>query len=135
MSTRLNLNNTSNSINDSTTNYGGIIILVVIAIIVIYYLVNNCNKHVTEPFGLFEDKETMNSYLADMAPCSKHCCDQGWPINFMADVNDPIYRKVKEGYYVPSNLSCSGRDSTGCVCLNNKQFDFYTNRGNNIGDY
>ncbi len=54
-----------------------------------------------------------------------------WPLSF--DVKrDPRINDGELGTkYIPTNMTCSGKMGTGCVCADKKQYTFLTNRGNN----
>jgi len=101
------------------------LVYVLIAIVVFYLLSNKM-------------KETFNGgsnlkgcYKMDTNMCSPDCCGKQWPLSF--DVKrDP---RIKEGElgtkYIATNMTCSGKMGTGCVCADKKQYTFLSNRGNN----
>lgn len=106
--------------NDNTLVY------VLIAIIVIYII---CNR-MKETF-LSSGTNLKGCYKLDQNMCSVDCCGKQWPVSFDMK-KDP---RIKEGElgskYLPTNMSCTGKMGTGCICASNQQYQFLTDRGTN----
>ena len=70
-------------------------------------------------------------YKLDQNMCSVDCCGKQWPVSFDMK-KDP---RIKEGElgskYLPTNMSCTGKMGTGCICASNQQYQFLTDRGTN----
>jgi len=99
----------------------------VLIAIVLFYLLSNKMK---ETFAN-GSSNLKGCYKMDTNMCSPDCCGKQWPLSF--DVQrDP---RIKDGElgtkYIPTNMTCSGKMGTGCVCADKKQYTFLSNRGNN----
>lgn len=71
-------------------------------------------------------------YKLDTNMCSKDCCDPNlWPVSFDTK-RDP---RIKPGdignKFIPSNLTCSGINGRGCVCVTRDQHNMISRRGYN----
>ena len=77
------------------------------------------------------DHELPSTFKIDTNMCSPDCCGKQWPLSFDLK-RDP---RIKEGElgtkYIPTNMTCSGKMGTGCVCADKKQYKFLSKRGNN----
>jgi len=58
-------------------------------------------------------------YKVDEAMCRQECCAEQWPAS------------GKKSKYAATNLTCTGNNGTGCVCLSKEQVNFLASRGGN----
>ena len=109
-----------NSVDNNTLVY------VLIALVIGYLLFSR----MSETF-LSSGTNLKGCYKLDQNMCSVDCCGSQWPVSFDMK-KDP---RIKDGElgkkYIPTNLSCSGKMGTGCICASNKQYQFLTDRGTN----
>jgi len=93
---------------------------------VLYYLLSG---KMNEAFS--SGSNLKSCYKLDTNMCSPDCCGKQWPVSFNLK-NDP---RIKEGElgskYVATNMSCSGKMGTGCICADKKQYELLSKRGNN----
>jgi len=98
----------------------------VLLAVVVFFLLSNKMK---ESFN--SGSNLKGCYKMDTNMCSPDCCGKQWPVSFDLK-KDP---RIKEGElgkkYIATNMMCSGKMGTGCVCADNKQFKFLSKRGNN----
>ena len=99
-------------------------VLLLILILVVYYMYNipNINQEQKEKFIELE-----NHKKVDMSKCSLDCCGNQWPISFDLDRE----KRINAYNTIGSNLTCSGINGAGCVCLQKASFDNLRDRGNN----
>ena len=101
------------------------LVYVLIAVVVFYLLSNKMNESFNGGSNL------KGCYKMDTNMCSPDCCGKQWPLSFDLK-KDP---RIKEGElgtkYIPTNMTCSGKMGTGCVCADKKQYTFLSKRGNN----
>ena len=71
-----------------------------------------------------------DQFKVSKAMCSKSCCGEQWPVSFDTDNDTRISEEDKKNY-VSSNFTCTGHNGTGCVCMEQNNKTFLTNRGNN----
>ena len=66
----------------------------------------------------------------DQNICSTQCCKHTqWPVPF--NTNDPNVDPNLFKDYIGTNLSCNnGPNGGGCLCVNKKDYDYLSNRGN-----
>ena len=112
---------------DSSANLlsqDNLLLLILLAVLIMYFM---CNSKETFNSG----SGLRNCYKMDTNMCSPDCCGTQWPVSFNVK-KDP---RIKEGdigtKYIPTNLTCTGKTGSGCVCADKKQFKFLANRGNN----
>lgn len=103
-----------------------ILLCAVIGIIIIYgiYYFFFMTKSFEETFTTETANDDLEYLLggADMATklvpnmkCSKSCCGQQWKPMLTNLPYDPLICNSNEDY-VPTNLTCSDQNTTGCVC-------------------
>ncbi len=107
-------------------NDGNTLVYVLLAIVIIYMI---CNR-MKESF-LSSGTNLKGCYKLDQNMCSVDCCGKQWPTSF-DQKRDP---RIKEGElgtkYIPTNMTCSGKTGTGCVCASQRQYKFLSDRGSN----
>lgn len=88
-------------------------------------------------FYFYKSKETFNNdnssecYKLDTNMCSPDCCGSQWPVSFHIN-RDPRIKPGELGTkYISTNMSCTGKMGSGCICADKKQYDFLSSRGNN----
>lgn len=98
----------------------------VLLAMVVFFLISNKMK---ESFN--GGSNLSECYKLDTNMCSPDCCGKQWPLSFDLK-SDP---RIKEGElgkkYIATNMTCTGKMGTGCVCADSKQFKFLGKRGNN----
>ncbi len=73
-------------------------------------------------------------YKLDTNMCSKDCCTQNyWPVSFDTKRDPRILPGELGTKYIPTQLTCSGINGRGCVCVTNDQYNFVSTRGTNAG--
>lgn len=101
------------------------LVYVLIALVVFYVLFSKAKE------GFHGGSNLRGCYKMDTNMCSPDCCGRQWPVSFDLK-RDP---RIKEGElgtkYISTNMTCSGKMGTGCVCADKKQYKFLSNRGNN----
>ena len=101
------------------------LVYVLIALVVFYLLFSKAKE------GFHGGSNLSGCYKMDTNMCSPDCCGKQWPVSFNIR-KDP---RIKEGElgtkYIATNMTCSGKMGTGCVCADKKQYKFLANRGNN----
>tara|TARA_X000000950_G_scaffold192834_1_gene232594 strand:+ start:1027 stop:1377 length:351 start_codon:yes stop_codon:yes gene_type:complete len=101
------------------------LLLILLAGILIYMMCSNSKESFNSGSGL------RNCYKMDTNMCSPDCCGKQWPVSFNLK-RDPRIKKGELGSkYIPTNMSCTGKRGSGCVCADRKQYKFLTHRGNN----
>ena len=101
------------------------LVYVLIALVVFYLLFSKAKE------GFHGGSNLSGCYKMDTNMCSPDCCGKQWPVSFDLK-RDP---RIKEGElgtkYIATNMTCSGKMGTGCVCADKKQYKFLAHRGNN----
>ena len=90
------------------------IVAIVLIVIVISYLIKyTCEK---ELFALLNSSKNLN--VLDDNKCSTDCCGEQWGSSTSSD-------------NARTNLTCSGPNGIGCLCVSNEERDFLASRGAN----
>ena len=96
------------------------VIFVILILGVIYQLILK-----KESFENDSGSNLNGCYKMDTNMCSPDCCGKQWPLSFDLK-KDP---RIKEGdlgkKYIATNMMCTGKMGTGCVCADSKQFNFF----------
>jgi len=103
-------------------------VLIVAFYLFVYPTLVKSDKQTEEEFT----EALSRCYKLDTNMCSKDCCDPNlWPVSFDTK-RDPRIRPGDIGNkYIPSNLTCSGINGRGCVCVTKDQHNFVSRRGYN----
>jgi|UniRef100_A0A6C0ECI5 hypothetical protein len=83
----------------------------------------------TENSLLFPDNSNGIPKL-DNNKCSKNCCN----LSTQWKLPSELFNDKQQNYtnYIPSNISCNSRDTTGCLCIEKKDFNYLRDRGKNL---
>lgn len=74
-----------------------------------------------------KESEQLTKNTNTFSLCSKACCSQQWFLPF-----NPGFDKQKYSKYIPTDYTCNnGYQDVGCLCMDKKQVDFISSRGNN----
>tara|TARA_Y200000002_G_scaffold271749_1_gene226285 strand:- start:1244 stop:1570 length:327 start_codon:yes stop_codon:yes gene_type:complete len=97
----------------------------VLLAIVVFFLISNKMK---ESFN--SGSNLSGCYKMDTNMCSPDCCGKQWPLSFDLK-KDPRIGNELGKKYIATNMTCTGKMGTGCVCADPKQYEFLSMRGNN----
>lgn len=88
----------------------------------------NNNKNINN------DEDNEGIIKLDKNMCSKQCCKHTtWPSS-VGDIEGDI-KKEDLDKYIGSNLSCNFGNGSGCLCITKDDFNYLSNRGQNIINY
>lgn len=96
------------------------VLAVVVYMLILKPIINS------EQFG--QENDLSGNYKIDTNMCSPDCCGSQWPVSFATKKDN----RIKGDKNIATNMTCTGHRGRGCVCSDNKQFEFLKNRGNNI---
>ena len=93
-------------------------ILYAVLAVVVYMLIL---KPIINSEQFDQENDLSGNYKIDTNMCSPDCCGSQWPVSFATKKDN----RIKEGdKNIATNMTCTGNRGRGCVCSNNKQFDF-----------
>ena len=102
------------------------VILVILILGVIYQLILK-----KESFENDSGSNLNECYKLDTNMCSPDCCGSQWPISFDIQKDPRIKEGELGGKFISTNMTCSGKMGTGCVCASRSQYSFLSDRGTN----
>jgi hypothetical protein len=112
-----------------------ITLILTLILIVIFFLIllplndNYYKKKIKEQLTLLNQNnidDENDKFKIDLNECSRDCCKYTqWKLPpEIALSNDKQYSN-----FIPTNLSCNWGKNSGCVCLDQKQFNYLSSRG------
>ena len=100
------------------------LVILIIAVFMFYHLLWPKLKE-----GFIDSGSNLsNNHKMDTNICSINCCGQR-PFGFELKEDERVGKLGEK--YMSSNLTCTGTQGRGCVCVSVEQNDFMANRGNN----
>jgi hypothetical protein len=108
-----------------------IIIIILFFLIIMPLIESLYNKEKKEIIEKLEN--AMIPLKIDTQKCSRSCCiNSGWPLPDDLKENDIPEKELKN--YISTNLSCNNSSrggGSGCVCVQKKDYELLSTRGNN----